>query len=379
MAISALTYTVLHLAVAAVADAQQNAVGVPGWVVMIASSLCGAGAAVLWTAQGAYCTAISQRYGTTIERCQTFFMAFMALSGIVGFAVALLLIDGLQMRDTVVLWTVAALSLLAVLAYTFLLPAIATTIDPAKNSDAIDCRGKVLGMMSLFRRLDVVLVAVAFLHLGCQEGLYWGAVAQHMGSSLLVQSFLLHGVCSAVSSMLVESRRLARFAPWLSNEGKAIWLVVISLIGQIMVTIALHPKGMGLSQWWSASLLFLATGCFGISDLTAQALLRATLSRIFEGSLLLEAAISSTLFTLTLGNILMFLAGPRIPAWWQAIFATAIGMASVCCLAVRIRLRLPSAKKPGSSQDPSSFSSAQPSVEIEIPSQAIGERTETCL
>ena len=72
MAYSASLYTILHFAVAFAASGNRRLAPRP--VVMLTAAGCGFGAAVLWTAQGAYCVAIAQHYPAqvTIERAQSF-------------------------------------------------------------------------------------------------------------------------------------------------------------------------------------------------------------------------------------------------------------------------------------------------------------------
>ena len=205
MMTSAFLYTLLHFAVALAASDHRTLA--PRVVVMLTSAGCGLGAAILWTAHGTYCVAISQHFPISIERTQSFFMSMESSAGIFGFGLALFLIDGLHAQDTTVLWTVAFISLGAVAAFGLLLPPLSPIVDPDKRalethaqdgaSATAACR-KFLDMLCLFQRKDVLLLAFSVFHLGCQEGLFWGVVAQQMGSSLLAQSFLLHGICRFV-------------------------------------------------------------------------------------------------------------------------------------------------------------------------------------
>jgi hypothetical protein len=440
MAYSASLYTILHFAVAFAASGNRRLAPRP--VVMLTAAGCGFGAAVLWTAQGAYCVAIAQHYPAqvTIERAQSFFMSVNSASGILGFAAALLLIDGFGFADVAVMWAMACLSLLAVAAYAVFLPPLSTLIDPAKEDEEVarsaaaaatttttntitvagavaaaaaslssTCR-KFGDMLRLFRRRDVCLVAVSVLHLGCQEGLFWGVVARAMGghsSSLLVRSFLLHGVASLVAcalsgskwledkeKVMVKEKEIAaadsststttgageggatRERWWLSGEGKTAALVLVSVLGQVMAAIALgagssnndddndddvndgngdngsnndnnnddSSSGGSGGETTAALLLLLGTVCFGFSDFAAQALLRAAIGELFAGSPLLEAACSGVLFTLTLGNIVLFcVAGlvpeGRAPPRWQAAVVASLGFLSLGCLAARHRVR----------------------------------------
>ena len=164
-----------------------------------------------------------------------------------------------------------------------------------------------------------------------------GAVAQGMSSSLLVQSFLVHGACSFASCAVSGSRWLEGRAPWLTTESKATALVSTSILGTAMATGALHPTNSARGSGGSSVLLLLGTACFGISDFATQALLRAAMGEMFEGSPLLEASCSNVLFTLTLGNIVMFSAGPFTPPWWQAAFVFALGLGSCACLGLSTR------------------------------------------
>ena len=102
----------------------------PREAAVVAGGACGFAAAVLWTAQGAFCTAVAQaNEGSTAESCQAYFWAFFSTAGVVGFGLALLLLDAFAASEGVVLWTIAALSLAAVAVFALLLPPLAVSVD----------------------------------------------------------------------------------------------------------------------------------------------------------------------------------------------------------------------------------------------------------
>ena len=173
---------------------------------------------------------------------------------------------------------------------------------------------------------------VSFVHIGCQEGLFWGVVTAQMSSSLIVASFLAHGVLSAACCVATGSDRWG-----LSAESKALGLTLVSVVGLSVTAVGLHiaPSGSESSTTSpSGLLLLLGTASFGLTDFPAQALLRGSVCRAFQGSPLLEDAMANIILCLTSGNIALFVAGPMSHPVHQAIACVLVGLLSVVCLAL---------------------------------------------
>jgi len=287
LGVSAATYTTLHVVVALAATAQENskvAFVPPLWALLATSGLCGAGASVLWTAQGAYCSAIAQHFpGTTVVQTQSYFFTAFSVNGVLGFLGVLLLFQGAGISEANLLWCAAALSLAGVLSF-LALPnlviklgtalaatdrpgdaaqssapraGVTATLPAAQGADQIIDRGgiepdngggsggpggaadtksgsgvsgggftKALRnagrMLELYGHANVALAGVTFFQLGCQAGLYWGVVADRMPPALIAASFILHGVASTAAGAL------AQLSVFSSEKGGALAMSVAS-------------------------------------------------------------------------------------------------------------------------------------------------------
>ena len=186
--------------------------------------------------------------------------------------------------------------------------------------------------MALFRERAVVLKALSFFSIGCQEGLYWGIVAATMSPSLIASAFLVHGILSAWCCVAMNRPNVRRF----SAESRAIVLGCVAIAGQVLVLAAFRRLGDDEDTATTASpsgaLLFLGTLCFGLTDFPAQALLRGAVGEKFEGSPFLEDAMANVIFSLTAGNIAFFVAGPAVKPSRQAAACAGVGLVSVAGL-----------------------------------------------
>ena len=322
MVASAAAYATLHVVVAAAADGRA-----PGACAVAAGGACGVGAAVLWTAQGAYCAAVERRDGFAVERCQSYFWGRFSTAGCFGFGAALLLIGGAGLGAVAVLWAAALASWAAVAVFAAALPPLAASDDAA---DDVALGEKLARTLALFSRRDVQLKAASFVHLGAQEGLYWGCVTARMSPALIATSFVVHGALSA--SCCVATGWDWRGA---SAEAKALALAGVSVAG-LAATAAGLARDESESSAASAGglLLLVGTACFGLSDFPAHSLLRGSVGRAFHGSPLLEASMANVIFCLTVGNIAFFVAGPLVDPVRQALAVLALGLLSAGGLVV---------------------------------------------
>ena len=327
MVSAACAYTTLHVCVAVVAAgalAKAAAVG----LVLVGGAVCGGGAAVLWTAQGAYCAAIEQHCeGATVEGCQSYFWGRLSTAGCFGFGFALVLLGVLGLDEVAVLWILAAVSAAAVFVFALRLPPLEAVADEDAPDDA-SLATKLSQTLSLFARRDICLKAVSFCHLGAQEGLFWGVVTAQMSPTLIATSFLVHGALSASCCVVTGWR-------WggVCAETKALALAVLSVVGLAVTAAGLSTETSESSVASSSGMLLcVGTAIFGLTDFPAHSLLRGSVGRAFQGSPLLEASMANVIFCLTTGNIVFFVAGPMVDAAHQAIAVLGLGLLSTASL-----------------------------------------------
>ncbi len=355
MGAASLTYCSMNVAVALAAAERTDAEGnidseggsAGGWrvsLVYLTASLCGLGAAVLWTAQGAYVAQAAQDAQKSVDVAQGTFFAVFSLNGLVGFGLALLLIATRDASDAWLLGFMAVLSGVAVASFV-LLPAVGSETAAATGGDegagakgvaqasavvpvaaaaaddddgdgdgagielanldqapapppppppdatttkpAPGCLGKIMAMLRMCKRADVALLGPASFHCGCMEGLFWGDVAAKMESSLLVTAYLAHGACSCLSAYAtgLAAERFGRRVVHVS-------LTAVGVVACALAAVALHEgdgSGSGSGSGSGCSVcrdkaLVASTALFGCYDLAAQGLVRAALGQRFNGS-----------------------------------------------------------------------------------------------
>ena len=334
MGLSASTYTFLNVTVALAA---QNDSTVLRWLVFLGSSLCGMGAGLLWPAQSAYCTAVAQIHKeTSVERIQTAFFAALSMCGIFGFAITLFLIDSLGTSDYVMLITLACISALAAASFVFLPPLSPVMSDADKASaELVTTWRKVWEMLSMFRKWDMVLLAVPFFHLGALQGLMWATVTASMSSSLLSRAYIFHGICSVVSYFLSNASVISKSGCLpVSYTAKMLFFISLGTTASVLAALGLHSDVED-----KADLLFGGIVLFGAFDFATQALLKGLVGREYTGSPLIEAASSYIQFMQTMGSVSMFVAGPLMLGWHQAVGASVLGVMSSLCLSTRAHLK----------------------------------------
>lgn len=265
--------------------------------------------------------------GFAVERCQSYFWGRFSTAGCFGFGAALLLIGVAGLGAVAVLWAAALASWAAVAVFAAALPPLAASDDAA---DDVALGEKLARTLALFSRRDVQLKAASFVHLGAQEGLYWGCVTARMSPALIATSFVVHGALSA--SCCVATGWDWRGA---AAEAKALALAGVSVAG-LAATAAGLARDESESSAASAGglLLLVGTACFGLSDFPAHSLLRGSVGRAFHGSPLLEASMANVIFCLTVGNIAFFVAGPLVDPVRQALAVLALGLLSAGGLVV---------------------------------------------
>ncbi|KAK3240159.1 hypothetical protein CYMTET_49983 [Cymbomonas tetramitiformis] len=339
------------------------------WLLFSSSALLGFGAAIYWTAQGAYISSLttSDQFG---EASGTFWGIFSG-SGIIGFLISTLMLELMGASDGAVLWTMAGISLLSAASFSFVrewqgAEEGSAAEAPHKSCDAIEdevhagasenekardaeklpppishpIAGKersvmvaMTEMLMLFGRREQLLLVFSCLWIGNMESFLWGTVAQEMGSRLASVAFIVNAV-TAVGCNFV----LGKWSDKVGRVPVALPLMLVSVASTLLAAwgVSMDEDCADASHRAQRSaFLILGAAGFGAADFPFQSQLRAIVGALYEGSPKLEAAYSNMVFCLTSGNVMSFLYGRSLHPTTQAgivIGITVCAMVTFLCL-----------------------------------------------
>lgn len=330
MILSSATYTVFNFTAAlavSMPHLSQEALLYPG------SALVGCGAAVLWTAQGAYVSAIAK--DGELDSTHSVFTAIFSLNGIVGFGVLFLCF---QMGDTrTALWALLGLSGMATASFMFLVVEHTAPQVPVATELQVEAQGKqaeeqvrveeegtIVGLLwatlAIFQHRPTVYLAPLCFLFGSLEGFFWGIVALQMRTSLIPIAFIGHGVASAAVSRLAGD-----LAELYGRHYVLCPLLLLSLISCTAVGFAMKTFEDGTT----ADVVFVvSTVGFGAVDLPCQGLARSMVTDCAPPGQVVPA-MGFVVFMLSGGVVTAFLYGPWVPVWGQVAIMDAITLAAL--------------------------------------------------
>ena len=232
------------------------------WLLLPSAVLLGAGAAMLWTAQGTY-LALNSTMETLNWHSSIFFGLFIfnAVVGnlAAGGALQLLAAIGFSADASMTIMFVLMTALCVSGAALFLL------LRPAPRAEAVYVRGTlgqtakdILHTLRMFLRLDMLMLAVTMVYSGLSQSFYYGMFPKHV-ADVTQESFVGYTLALFGAADTLGSFFFGRVADATSRT-------TVFLVGTALSAIGTACAYFSEGEGWQLALLWIAPVFMGLAD-----------------------------------------------------------------------------------------------------------------